>query len=133
VINKEMKPAFVKPRRGKSAFAKGIITANHAKYANTDEINLGAVPLFRVFRVVRGQYLLLDKVEKNRTSPKTWYRAIFRLGKFERAANQNITTKTGRNRSLKFLQFLENFSGGDIYRGGVEVENGECKVQNYEL
>jgi len=69
-MSKEMKPAFVELRRGKSAFAKGIITANHAQYANTDEINLGAVPLFRVVRVVRGQHLLPDKVEKNGISPK---------------------------------------------------------------
>ena len=73
----------------------------------------------RVIAVVRGQHLLLDKVEKNRISPKTWYWAVFQIGKFEMAANQNDPAETERNRSLKFLQFLENFSGGDIYRGGA--------------
>jgi len=73
---------------------------------------------FRIFRVVRGHPLLLDKVEKNRISPKTWYWAILQIGKFETAAHQNDPAEIEPNRSLKSLQFLENFSRGDIYRGG---------------
>jgi len=85
---------------------------------------------FRVFRVFRGQLLLLVKVEKTRISPKTWYWAIFQIGKFELAANQDIPAEIGQNQSLKFLQFLENFFGGDIYRGGG---SGELGVQSAEF
>jgi hypothetical protein len=67
--------------------------------------------------------LLLDKLEKNGTSPKTWYRAIFQIGKFEMVANQNDPAEIGRKRSRKFLQFLENFSG-DIYTGGSRNAKG---------
>jgi hypothetical protein len=74
--------------------------------------------LFRVFRLFRGQDLLLDKLEKNGSSPKTWYRTIFRSAKFEPAENQNDPAEIDRKRSLKFLQFLENFSGGGVWGRG---------------
>jgi hypothetical protein len=98
--------------------SKGIATTNHAEYANTDAF---AVPSFPV---VRGQHLLLDKLEKKRISPKTWYRAIFRARKLELAANQKDRAENKRNRSLKFLQFLENFSGGGVWGGGAGNAEG---------
>jgi hypothetical protein len=78
--------------------------------------------------------LLPHKVEKNRVSPKTWYRDFFQIGKFESAANQNDPVEIEHNRGRKFLQFLENFSGRDIYRGGVEVGSAELitRKENYE-
>ena len=68
--------------------------------------------------LVRGQLLLQGKVEKNGSSPKTWYRGFFQIGKFEPSENQNDPAENKRNRSLKFLQFLENFSG--VYPPGGE-------------
>jgi len=61
--------------------------------------------------IFRGQSLLQYKLEKKGTSPKTWYWPIFQIGKFDMAANQNDPGEIERNRSRKFLQFLENFSG----------------------
>jgi hypothetical protein len=77
-----------------------------------------------------GQFILWDKVEKNGFSPKTWYRAIFRVGKFELAANQNDPPKNERNQTLKFLQFLENFSGGILSpRGGPRCSHHGKKAK----
>jgi hypothetical protein len=108
--------------------SKATITTNHAEYANLNEMKLHS--LFRVFRVFRGQDLLPDKLEKKGISPKTWYWAIFRPGKLELAANQKDRVENERNRTLKFLQFLENFSGG-VYTGGADSE--ELRVQSAEL
>ena len=62
-------------------------------------------------RSFRGQSLPQPKLEKNAISPKTWYWPIFRSAKFEPAASQNDPAEIERNWSLKFLQFLEDFSG----------------------
>jgi hypothetical protein len=74
----------------------------------------------RAFRTVQ---LLLDKVEKKRTSPKTWYRAVFQAGKCEAVENQKDPGENECNQSLKFFQFLENFSG--VYPPGGRVRNRE--------
>jgi len=63
-------------------------------------------------RLWHGQSLLQHKLENNGISPKTWCWPIFRSAKFEPPASQNDPAEIGRNRSRKFLQFLENFSGG---------------------
>jgi len=68
-------------------------------------------------RSLRGQHLLQHKLEKNGISPKIWYWPIFQIGKFELPANKDDPAEIERNWSLKFLQFLENFSGG-IPTGG---------------
>jgi hypothetical protein len=65
----------------------------------------------RLCRLVGGQEILANQVEKNGLSPKTWYCAIFQMKKLETFANQNDAPESGRNRSRKFLRFLENFSG----------------------
>jgi hypothetical protein len=70
----------------------------------------------------RCKFLLQHKLEKKGTSPKTWYWAVFQVGKFEMAENQNDPAEIDPNRSLNFLQFLENFSGGYIPPGGA----GKC-------
>ena len=75
--------------------------------------------------VVGGQLLLQGKVEKNRISPKTWYWGFFQTGKLERSKNQNDAVENERNRSLKFLQFPEKFSGGISTRG----EDRKCRMQ----
>jgi hypothetical protein len=82
--------------------------------------------LVRVFRLFRGQSLLSGKLEKNGTSPKTWYRAILRPAKLEPAAHQNDPNEIERKPSRKFLQFLENFSWVYTPRGAGKMLNSEC-------
>ena len=80
-------------------------------------------------RLFRGQSLLQYKLEKNGISPKTWYWPIFRSAKFEPAASQNYPAEIKRDRALKFLQFLENFSG--VYPPGGEgasAPSAECRI-----
>jgi len=109
---------------------KGILTAKHANSkASPNRIRgSGVVRVFGVFRgykfnlispYFRGQSLLQHKLEKNGISPKTWYRPIFQIEKFNMAANQNDPAEIERNWSRKFLQFLENFSGVYPPGGGV--------------
>src|ERR1700728_3193241 len=95
---------------------EGILTAKYAEYANGVKIKNFA--WFRCFRWFPVKHLLLGKVEKNGTSPKTWYWAIFGSAKVEAVEIQNDPDEIEHNRSLKFLQFLENFSGGGIWGGG---------------
>ena len=75
--------------------------------------------------VVGGQLLLQGKVEKNRVSPRTWHCGFFQTGKFKPSESQNYAVENERNRSLKFLQFLEKFSGGISTRG----EDRKCRMQ----
>ncbi len=60
----------------------------------------------------RGIPHLQDKLKKKGASPKTWYRTFVQIATFEAVANQKDPVENERSRSLKFLQFLENFSGG---------------------
>jgi hypothetical protein len=85
-----------------------------AKYASAAKVGAENCPgrSVRFCRSVRGREILANQAEKNRISQKMWYRAIFQIGQFEVAENQNDAAKTGRNRSRKFLGFSENFSGG---------------------
>jgi len=120
---------------------KGILTANYAEYANSKAFpnRIRGSRVIRVFGVFRGytlnlisayfrsQSLLQDKLEKKGTSPKTWYWPIFRSAKFEPPASQNDPAEIGRNRSRKFLQFLENFSG--VYPPGGEGVSAESGVK----
>jgi len=98
----------------------GFTTTNQADYAN--RAGTKAHFHFRVFRVFRDQGLLPGKLEKNRTSPKSWYCAFFQSGKIELVENQNDRPQIETKRRLKFLQFLENFSG--VYPPGGGAGNG---------
>jgi hypothetical protein len=75
--------------------------------------------------VVGGQLVLQGKVEKNRVSPRTWHCGFFQTGKFKPSESQNYAVENERNRGLKFLQFLEKFSGGISTRG----EDRKCRMQ----
>jgi hypothetical protein len=60
-------------------------------------------------------------------------------GRLEPAANQNDPTEIERHRSVKFLQFLENFSGGihtgelPSPRGQGPATSGEFRMQSAEF
>ena len=64
-------------------------------------------------------------LEKNGTSPITWYWPIFRSTKSEPAASQDDPAEIERNQSWKFLQFLENFSG--VYPTGGRGQTKCCQ------